>query len=169
MKLALCVAAVVVAAPAAAAEDPTVVESRVVVDAPVADVWAAFTTARGLESWMVGEARVDLRVGGELLTRYARDGALGDDATIVHTLQAIDPEHLLVWKPKRPPRTFPFPAAWLKTTNLLYFRALPDGRTEVVDRMIGYDATPESQRMRAFFVDGNRATFEALRKRFARH
>ncbi|MGZ3428610.1 MAG: SRPBCC family protein [Polyangia bacterium] len=152
---------------ALAAEDTSLVETSAVIDAPIADVWRAFATAEGVKSWMAAQARVDLKVGGEMVTRYGKDGALGDDGSIVHRLLAFDPERLLVWKPVRAPKTFPFKEAWQRTTNLIYFQPLPDGKTRVVDRMIGYDGSDEAQKMRAFFTAGNRATFEALQKHFA--
>lgn len=149
------------------AADLSVLETTAVVDAPVQKVYAAFATAEGLKSWMAGLASVDLRVGGKVMTRYAKDGKLGDAGTIVHTIAAYDPDHMLAWKPLRPPAKFPFKTAWLKTLSVIYFTPLPDGRTQVTNRMLGYDDTPESQKMRAFFVEGNRQTMEALQRHFA--
>ena len=54
-----------------------------------------------------------------VLTRYAKAGAFPDGETIVHTITALDPQHVLVWKPKRAPSKFPFKEAWLKTTDFL--------------------------------------------------
>ena len=34
--------------------------------------------------------------------------------------------------------------------------------------VVGYDQTPESQKMRAFFVAGNQQTMDELKKHFAR-
>ena len=87
------------------ADDPTVVETSAVIRAPVERVFAAFATGEGLASWMVGQARVDLRPGGEVLTRYGKDGKLGDDQTIVHLIAVYDPNRLIVWKPVRAPAT----------------------------------------------------------------
>jgi uncharacterized protein YndB with AHSA1/START domain len=147
---------------------PAVVETARVIDAPVERVWWAFTTKEGLEAWMVGRASVELKPGGRVQTRYSKDGKLGDESTIVHTVAALDPEHLLVWKPARAPRKFPFKAAWLRTWNVLYFEALPDGKTKVVDRMLGFDDAPDSQKMREFFVHGNEATMKELADYFAK-
>jgi uncharacterized protein YndB with AHSA1/START domain len=143
------------------------VETTVVIAAPLDRVWAALTTGPGLEAWMTGRAKVDLRVGGEVLTRYGKDGPFPDAQTIAHTITALDPRHVLVWKPKRAPSNFPFKAAWLKTTTFLTFSAEPDGKTRLTERMLGFDATPESQKMRAFFVEGNRESLEALQRQFA--
>ena len=162
----ILLALLLLSVPAAAAEDLSVVETRGIIDAPIEKVWAAWTTAAGLESWMAGQARVELRPGGELLARYRKEGRLGDEETIVHTLVAFDPNHLLVFKPARA-KGFPFKDAWLKTWNILYLRATADGKTELVQRQLGYDTTPESQKMRSFFVTGNKETLETLQKHFA--
>lgn len=146
--------------PAPVVTDP--IEASAVIDAPVEKVWWAFTTKEGMEAWMVGLASIELKPGGRVLTRYAKDGTLGDAGTIEHALVTYDPLRLMVWQPVRAPAKFPFPAAWLRTWNIVYFEALPDGRTRVVDRMLGYDASPESQQARAFFARGNRMTLEAL-------
>jgi uncharacterized protein YndB with AHSA1/START domain len=153
-------------APAAPSE-AGVIETVAVVDAPVAKAWWAFTTKEGLEAWMVGLASIELRVGGRLMTRYQKDGALGDAGTIVHTVAAFDPRRMVVWRPARAPAGFPFEKAWLKTWNVIYFESLPGGRTKITNRMLGYDDSPESHKMRRFFEAGNRQTLEAVQRHFA--
>jgi uncharacterized protein YndB with AHSA1/START domain len=149
---------------AAASPDQGVVETVVVVDAPVEKAWWAFTTKEGLEAWMVGLASVELKVGGPVLTRYKKDGKLGDAGTIAHTLAAYDPLRMVVWKPARAPAGFPFEKAWLKTWSVIYFEPLPGGRTRVTSRMLGYDDSADSQKMRRYFVGGNQQTFVALQR-----
>ena len=154
-------------APLAGADAPSdagVIETVVVVDAPVEKAWWAFTTKAGLEAWMVGLASVELRVGAPVLTRYKKDGKLGDAGTIVHTLAAYDPLRMVVWKPTRAPAGFPFEKAWLKTWNVIYFEPVAGGRTKVTNRMLGYDQSAESQKMRQFFVAGNQQTYAALQR-----
>src|SRR5687767_1694943 len=52
-----------------AAPDRSIV-NELIVDAPVADVWAKFTTKEGCASWMAPRAEVDFRVGGTIRTNY---------------------------------------------------------------------------------------------------
>ena len=44
------------------------------VNAPLDQVWAAFTTNEGLESWMTAHAKIELKVGGTMKTQYDREG-----------------------------------------------------------------------------------------------
>lgn len=41
-----------------------VVHKTVTVDAPVEDIWWAWTTDAGIRSWLVDDSRIELRVGG---------------------------------------------------------------------------------------------------------
>jgi len=77
-----------------------------IVNAPVQEVWRLFTTSDGLMSWMVARADIDLRVGGLMRTRYAADGPLGDDKTIVNRILSYEPERMLSLQVHAPPPTF---------------------------------------------------------------
>jgi len=59
------------------AQDVSPIVSEGLVDAPLAQVWAAFTTGEGLRSWMAPHAEIDLRVGGRMLaTTTPRDRSM---------------------------------------------------------------------------------------------
>ena len=47
------------------AGEPLITEA--IIDAPRKEVWKAFTTKEGVESWMVAHAQIDLKVGGKWL------------------------------------------------------------------------------------------------------
>ncbi len=63
------------------------------VQAPVADIWKAYTTPEDIkqwntasEDWHTTQARVDLRVGGEFSSRMeAKDGSFGFDFAGTYT------------------------------------------------------------------------------------
>jgi uncharacterized protein YndB with AHSA1/START domain len=61
------------------------------INAPLAEVWAAFTEPQGLARLGATQASVDLRVGGEIRVQYAADGA----ATMVQEILAYDPQRML--------------------------------------------------------------------------
>ena len=64
-------AALTIAGAAAAAQDRIVeINEEVVIDAPIADVWKALTTAEGLAGWMGDSARVELKIGGIFEVRH---------------------------------------------------------------------------------------------------
>ena len=163
----LLAAAVMLAAiaPARAADDVVVTEG--VIDAPVAEVWRAWTTKAGMESWMVGKTDFELKVGALYATSYDRQSTLEDDSTIHQQLLAYDPERMIATRTVRAPRNFPFPNAIVKTWTVTYFEPLDGNRTRVTARMSGYTPDEESQKMRAFFERGNKATLDSLARRFS--
>jgi uncharacterized protein YndB with AHSA1/START domain len=57
-----------------------------IVAAPVKDVWAAFTTKKGQESWMVSHSEIELKIGGLMRTHYDPKGKIGDPKTIENTI-----------------------------------------------------------------------------------
>lgn len=57
-----------------------------IVDAPVENVWAAWSTSDGLRAWLAPHADIDLRVGGLMRTNYNTSGTLGDPQTIENAI-----------------------------------------------------------------------------------
>ena len=148
----------------AAVTDPLVHEG--IVDAPLNDVWNAFTTKQGLESWMVAHAEIDLRVGGKMVTHYQPEGKLGDEGTIENTILCYDPKRLMSIKVAKYPKGFPFPTAVQKMWTNIYFEDAGANRTKVTVRGLGWEDSEESQKMRKFFDYGNRLTLERLQAKF---
>jgi len=63
--------AVLLAASLARAQDRIVeINEEITVDAPLADVWKALTTAEGLAGWMGDSVRIELKVGGIFEVRH---------------------------------------------------------------------------------------------------
>jgi uncharacterized protein YndB with AHSA1/START domain len=63
--------ACMLAASYARAQDRIVdINEEVVIDAPIADVWKALTTAEGLAGWMGDSARIELKLGGIFEVRH---------------------------------------------------------------------------------------------------
>jgi uncharacterized protein YndB with AHSA1/START domain len=151
------------ARPAMAAE-PLVAEG--VVNAPTDTVWSAWTTVEAMQSWMVAKADIDLRVGGLWRTSYSRDAGLDGDAAIHHRILAFDPGRMLAFQTVKTPKNFPFPTAIRQAWTVVYLEPAGSGRTKVTVRMLGFADDAESQKMRAFFDTGNKATVDALVKKF---
>jgi len=144
--------------------DPVVTQA--VVDAPPEAVWDAFTTKEGMESWMVASGDVDLKIGGLMRTTYRKEADLDGDTAIHQAILSIDPGRMLSFRTIKSPKGFPFVQAISKSWTVVYLEPVETGRTRVTVKMLGYDSGPESQKMRAFFEVGNKATLDALVKRF---
>ncbi len=148
----------------ATADQPLV--HSVVVDAPVKEVWKAYTTTSGITAWMVPKGEVALRVGGHIRTSYSKESNLTGPDVIENTILAFDPEKMLSIKCTRTPDQFPFKKAMESVWTVLYFKPVSERRTEVVCRMIGFDRTAESVQMKNFFREGNQQEFDMLTKYF---
>ena len=132
------------------------------IEAPVADVWRAFTTSEGLRAWMAPLADVELAVGGKMRANYQSDGVLGDDHTIENTILCYDPRRMLALRATKFPAGFPFVNAARETWSVFYFDALEKDRTKITVVGLGYTEEPESQRMRSFFATSNAQVLDAL-------
>lgn len=147
-------------------EAPDSTYCEAVVPAPPEVVWKAFTTKEGLESWMVGHASFDLRVGGLMRTKYAKEGQLGDPDTIENEVIAFDPGRMLAIRVHKPPAGFKFPNAIKTMWTVIYFDPTPDGNTKVRCRGLGFTPDEESQAMRGHFEAGNKWTVDRLAAHF---
>ena len=147
------------------AQPPDRVITEGLIDAPVAEVWKAFTTKEGIESWMVAKTEFELRIGATWRTSYSRDSTLDDGQSIHHTILAFDPERMLAFRTIKAPDGSPFGEEITKAWTVVYFE--PAGnQTRVVTHMLGFTASEASQTMRGFFEQGNQETMDALVARF---
>ena len=71
-------------------------------------------------------------------------------------------------KVAKAPDRFPFPNAIQRMWTVIYFEAVEPGRTRVRSVSLGFEANEESQKMRAFFAQGNATTLRQLARHFAR-
>ncbi len=138
-----------------------------IVDAPLSEVWKAWSSSEGLRLWMAPHAEIDLRVGGLMRANYNPDGQLGDAGTIVNTVLSFDPERMISIKVQQAPEGFPFSDAVSKMWSVIYFNAVNGNRTIVREVSLGFDHSEESQRMRAFFDEGNATTLYQLQRFFS--
>jgi uncharacterized protein YndB with AHSA1/START domain len=149
-----------------AQQAPPLVDEALV-KAPLAQVWNAFTTNAGLESWMTAHAEVDLRIGGTMKSNYDPAGTVDDPKAIVNTILSYEPMRMLSFGVQRAPKGFPFPSAITRMWTVVYFEAAGDNATRVRSVSQGFGTDPESTQMREFFKQGNAATLRALQDHFA--
>ena len=60
-----------------------------IIDAPVAEVWKAWTTKEGWESAIAAHAEIDLRIGGLIRSVYDPKATIGDDSTIENLILSL--------------------------------------------------------------------------------
>ena len=140
--------------------------SEGVIDAPVATVWKAWTTADGLKSWMAPLADIDLRLDGLMRANYNAKGSLDDAATIHNRILAFEPERLLSIRVAQAPEKFPFKADIGAMWTVLYFTPTAEGKTHLRVVGLGFGPGESAQKMKAFFQQGNDYTVALLQKHF---
>jgi uncharacterized protein YndB with AHSA1/START domain len=137
-----------------------------VVAGRVSDVWAAFTTEEGQESWMVAHSELELKVGGLMRTHYDPKGAIVDPKTIENTIISYDPERMLSIRVTKAPEGFPFPNAVKSMWTVIYFEPVDPQVTRVRIVSLGFGSDEGSRKMRAFFDRGNAFMLKKLQERF---
>lgn len=136
------------------------------INTSTADVWRIFTTSEGYKLTGATLAEVDLKIGGLIRAHYNPAGQLGDSETVVNEILAYEPERMLAIRIKQPPAGFPYKDAVAGTWTVVYMNPAGDNMTQVRIVGLGYTDAPQSQAMRKFFAEGNRATLDHIGKRF---
>ena len=135
------------------------------IDAPVADVWRAWTTAAGIESFFAPKAaKVEPVPGGAFELWFGVDnpeGSRGSEGCRVHS---VKPMAQFVFEWNAPP-TIPAIRP-LRTLVYLDFKPLPDNRTEVTLRNFGYGVGEDWDKAKAYFTRAWPAVMANLEKRF---
>lgn len=128
---------------------------EVEIEASVDDVWWAFSTTKGLQSWVAPLADIDFKVGGKWRANYNKEGKLGDETTIENTILAYDPKRMISIKATGFPKNFPFREAAKNTWSVFYFTPISDNKTKMTVVGLGYNDTEESKQMRSYFKTAN--------------
>jgi uncharacterized protein YndB with AHSA1/START domain len=143
---------------------PDIVVTKTI-NAPVADVWKAWTTTDGIESFFAPKAaKVEPWPGGAFELWFGVDqpeGSRGCEGCKVHSVKPME-QLVLEWNA---PPTIPVIRP-LRTLVYLDFKPLPDNRTEVTLRNFGYGVGEDWDKTKAYFTRAWPAVMANLEKRF---
>ena len=135
--------------------------STVIPVAPEA-VWAALTTAEGWKAHMgVAQARVDLRIGGEIETSYSPETPLGSGATIINQVVAYVPERMLTIRNTQAPPGFAHAAEFARTVTVIELTPQNNG-TRVDLYGVGFVPGPAFDDLYQRFLIGDAYTLQIL-------
>lgn len=132
---------------------------EVVVAAKVADVWQAFTTNAGLDTWLWQDCTVDLREGGGWIVHYP--GGKTGGGTIVSFREG----RRLVLHAMAPER---FPEVRSEGTTAVFDFAPEGDGTRVALTQTGWKPGKEWDDAYEYLASGNAQLLEQLYVRFAR-
>jgi uncharacterized protein YndB with AHSA1/START domain len=139
-----------------------------VIPAAAGDIWKAFTTKEGIESWMAAKGTVDLKVNGKMLTTYNKSATLGDEHTIENTIRAYLPDRLLVIQCTKTPKGFAHSEAFHRVWTVVYFDDIDGKQTKVRCVQLNYGDDAASKEVRKHFESGNAFVLKKLGERFAK-
>jgi uncharacterized protein YndB with AHSA1/START domain len=163
--LSACLFALLAGAACAQPLQPDIVVTKVIA-APVADVWHAWTTPEGIESFFARKAaKVDARPGGAFELWFALDAPEGSRGSEGCHFHSVTPMQQLVFEWNSPP-TLPVVRP-LHTLVYLDFRPVAPDRTEVTLRNFGYGQGEDWQKSKAYFERAWNSVMDSLQKRFA--
>ncbi|MDQ2860324.1 MAG: SRPBCC domain-containing protein [Pseudomonadota bacterium] len=153
-------AAFFVAAPAMAAEalhvtdssfsEPggdRVLQESIVVEAPAARVWKAFTDEATIRAWNAPLVHVDLRDGGTIEEGDDPTAALGGPANVRHRIITYLPGRLLVLRNIAAPATLPGGELYPTIVQIVSLEPLTDKETLVTLSGSGYGTSAAYDRL----------------------
>lgn len=144
--------------------DPNRLVQTILIQAPIEEVWDAWTTTEGILKWMVPHGRVDFKVGGKYTSTYDPSSDLNGEEVIENTILAYDPHKMIAFRTTKTPASFPFTAAIANTWSVVYFEDAGIDKVIVRVHGLGYGDDEQSQMMRDFFNQGNQMLLETLKK-----
>jgi uncharacterized protein YndB with AHSA1/START domain len=153
----------------ATADGARTLQESVVIDAPVAVLWKAFTDADEFKRWNSPVAAIDLRVGGSLEASYDPKRKLGDPDNIRHKIIAFLPERLIVFQNVQAPHELPHAELFQKTVIVLEYQPLGSDRTRVILSCAGWGADPQSDRLYRFFRTDNVELLQKMKSVYEAH
>ena len=139
-----------------------VLETQVVIAAPVGDLWKALTDGEAYRKWAGGPAAVDLRIGGSFEASYDAKGHIGDPGNLRHRIIAYVPERLIVFQNVQAPG-LPDEALYRGMTIVVRYEPLGPQSTRVVVDHIGFGQGAGYDRLYAFFQKGDAGMLEAMK------
>lgn len=137
---------------------------EVVVEAPVEEVWNAYTTEEGWRSWASPVVEIDLRAGGTIRTHYGADAKIGDPGTnTLHILNYV-PLRLLTLQAEvedRWPEVMKQDAGNLM--NVIIFESPTPAQTRILSYGVGYRDSEAYTELMNFFIPANEGLFKVLK------
>ena len=122
-----------------------------VVDAPVGEVWDAWTTEDGIKSFFAPDCNVDLRVDGLYEIFFAPDAPEGERGAEGMRLLAIEPGRMLSFTWNAPPHLSGVRGQ--RTHVVLWFDDAGEGRTRLALRHDGWGEGEEWDRAFEYFEE----------------
>lgn len=136
--------------------DNLVLIQSMTIEAPIKNVWNAYTTSEGWENWATAKAKIDFKLGGLIQTRYDKDAQIGDEGTItLHVINYV-PQRMLTIQAEISPHFPEFMKEDAKHMyNTILFEKVTAQKTKIISYGIGYKNNEKYKPLLDFFIKGN--------------
>lgn len=148
----------------AQATEPEV--SETFINAPIAQVWALFTSAEGYEIAGFTAVSVDLRLGGAIQTRLQPLGGKQVEDRMVREILAYEPQRMLATRISQAPADFPHADAARSLWTVTYFTPSGDDMTHVRIVGLGYGDDAASLAARQYFALQNGTLLNSIARQY---
>ena len=126
------------------------IDAVVVIEAPVSEVWKAWTTREGIRSFLAPEANIDLRPGGRYEPLFLLDNPPGKQGCSGCIILAIQPEKMLSFTWNSPPHLPEVRDHYTHVT--LRFEPLDGGKTRLIFHQEGWGEGGQWTDSHAYFT-----------------
>jgi uncharacterized protein YndB with AHSA1/START domain len=151
----------------AEADGTSTLDQRVVVNAPLAEVWQALTTSEGWRSWAAPFAVLDFRIGGVIETSYRMDAQAGAPENVRNQVLAYLPQRMFAIRNVQAPPKAPFDVPTFQSLHtVVLLEPVTERSTRVAFVQPGYRSGEPYDTVLKHFRWGNGWTLEQLKKRF---
>lgn len=138
-----------------------------VVNAPVSNVWAAFTTDDGFKRWAVPVTHITLGNDGMIESSYQISSKIGDPENIRNRIVAFLPQRLLILQNAHVPKGAPFDPVLIATLRtIIMLEPIDATHTRVTEAQVGYGTGPGYDTMYERFRSGNAYSLQQLAQSF---
>jgi uncharacterized protein YndB with AHSA1/START domain len=140
------------------------IRKAVIVPAPVAEVWKAWTTEKGVVTFFAPKAAVELAVGGKYEMYFAPKQPRGQKGGEGNTILSFSPEEMLSFTWNAPP-SLP-EVRKERTWVVLTFKPLEAGKTQISLIHLGWKIGEEWQKALQYFDKAWEVVLGRLQYRF---
>ena len=144
-----------------------VLRHEVVLDAPLAKVWKAFTTPDEMRHFIAPVIAIDLHPGGIWEASYDPDGKIGASGNIRNEVLSLVPERMLSFRIKATPPGFPHQEVAKSVWTVIWFDDIGGAKTRVTIEMLPWKSGSEWDTLYKFFEAGNELTLRRARNYLA--
>ena len=141
-----------------------VLHKEVVVSAPRAEVWRAWTTTAGLRSWFTPWSTIELRIGGRIEILFGMDSPPGQRGSEDCRILSFLPAEMLSFEWNAPPSLGAM--RWKHTHVVLHLEDAPAGKTRVRFDQLGWGEGENWNAVYEYFDSAWEHVLRNLERRF---